>query len=189
MEFKKLCIGAGLVLASTVSMAEMPEFGAQIGYASGGDKLATATFMDGSTESLYAGSGFTIGAFLTAPISAESDIDWKLAINYLNDSIDAANGEISFSRFPIDALVIKNFEKFKLGGGITYHLNPTLDLDTPSYNEKTDADNALGFILEGSYMLTRDVDLGLRYTNIEYDFKNAPAFDGSHVAINLAVTF
>lgn len=76
-----------------------------LGLAGGGDDLIEATYTNGNTDTLSAGSGvsFTLGASLT-PLWIADAIGFGLggSFGYKVDSIDASNGSIELSRVPID---------------------------------------------------------------------------------------
>jgi hypothetical protein len=81
-------------------------FGA--GFALGGEKLATVTFSNGSTDDLRAGEGFIAdleGA--VTPLWSGDSVGFGAggAVGVKYRSIDAANGSISLLRFPVLAFV------------------------------------------------------------------------------------
>lgn len=177
-------------------------FGAQIGYGSGGDVLFTGVYEDGSTDTLKAGSGTFMGGTMTMHLGGV--LYTKFGLSYLNDDIPASNADISFSRFPVDLLLVGRFEKFSLGVGITYHLNPdlTTELDNETTHYSYSIDNTQGIIAEANYRIIDKrfaLDVGLRYTQIDYDvsysyFGNesgSGAFnsDGSNVALTVGAAF
>jgi hypothetical protein len=194
MKFTKMVLAASLIAGASFANASETKLGIQGGYASGGDTLATINFTDGSSETLKAGSGILIGVFTIAPLS-DNGVALKLAANYLNDSVTATNGEVTFTRLPIDALVLKQMNKWQVAAGLTYHLNPQYK-STFDSNEKIDADNALGLLLEANYQVyskgedSLSINIGARYTNIEYTFDGVTkSYDGSNLAITAGITF
>ena len=80
----------------------------------GGDELATVTFTSGSTESVDAGAlldlkiGFEY--FLTG-----HQFSLQSTIGYHFDSVDAQNGDLSFSRMPIDIIGFVNRGSHRFG--------------------------------------------------------------------------
>lgn len=194
MRLTKIALAASLIAGASFAIASETKIGIQGGYASGGDTIASITYTNGSSETLKAGSGISIGAFTIVPLS-DNDVALKLAANYLNDSITASNGEVTFTRLPVDALVLKKLNKWQVAAGLTYHLNPQFK-STFDSGERVDADNALGLLLEANYQLyskgedSLAINIGARYTNIEYNFDGVTKnYDGSNLAITAGIIF
>jgi len=195
MRLTKLASAASLMAVASISWAsDDVKLGIQGGFSDGGDTLATAYFTDGTSEEIKAGSGLLIGAFTIVPLS-NNGIGLKLAANYMSDSITAGNGELTFTRLPLDALVLKQVNKLQVAAGLTYHLNPEYE-STYSSGEQVDADNALGLLLEANYQIynknkdSLSINIGARYTNIEYKFNGVTKkVDGSNLAITAGVIF
>ena len=192
MKVTEIALAASLIAGTSFANASDTKFGIQGGYASGGDTLATVNFTDGSSESLKSGSGISIGAFTIIPIS-DNGVAIKLAANYLHDSVTATNGEVTFTRLPLDALVLKQMNKWQVAAGLTYHLNPLYE-STFDSGSKVDADNALGLLLEANYQVYSNdslaLNIGASYTNIEYSFVGVTKkYDGSNFAITAGLSF
>lgn len=192
MKFTKMALAASLIAGASFANASDIKYGLQIGYANGGDNI---------NGDLDAGNGIQVGIYSIVPLSIQG-LSIKVAANYIkkDDSFkDNSNDyDNEFTRMPIDLLLIKQLEKFQLAAGITYHINSTYkftDNIDPEENGTTDADNALGLLLEANYQVYRNdslaVDLGLRYTNIEYKFKDEDStkFNGSNVAFVAGLSF
>lgn len=187
-----LTLVAGAVSAN--ASADSNKLGIQGSYANSGDTLATVTFTDGSKETLKAGAGFSIGLYTILPLSNEG-IALKLAANYLTDAVLATNGEVRFTRLPLDALILNEVGKWQIAAGLTYHFKPQYE-STFNSGENIDAESALGLILEANYeFYSKDdqslsANIGGRYTNIEYSFNGvSKKYDGSNFALTVGVTF
>lgn len=157
------------------------------GFDFGGDTIASAP-IDGEIVDVNANEGIFVGAglaiFNTArTLSTEITLSWKFT------GIFAENGDIEFTRFPVDALVFYNFAKARIGAGATYHLNPEVeasDAGVPYVGNGTGRekyDDALGFLVQVDWRIAEKVALGLRYTSLEYELANsgAPAVDASGI--------
>lgn len=199
MSVKKILLTSSLLalpfLAAADDASERDlKFGFQFGLASGGETLAKFEFEDGSTEEIKAGSGLILGMSLQTPLApnASFPLDGKLSFSYMFDTVDAENGDASFKRFPLDMLLLSRKENISFGGGLTYHLNPSLSIDAPGLDQSFDFDDALGFKIEANYVFpsssTTSYSLGLEYTEIDYEFRGV-SFDGSGFSLMLKSSF
>jgi len=186
----KAVIGLVLMVIAAVPVASLAADVrpvVRIGIDFGGDKLAGATFTNGSTDTIKAGELIYLGAGLSV-ITDSKDIEVEATLSYKNDSINASNGKIDWTRFPLDALVFYRMPKFRMGGGLTYHLSPKLSGSGVASNINGNFDDSLGFLLEGDYLVTQKVNVGLRYTNIKYKIGGA-SIDGSSIGITAGYRF
>jgi hypothetical protein len=136
------------------------------GYDTGGDKLVTVTFLNGETDSIRANEGFYAGGGFSV-LNDSKDIEFlgTLAIKY--SSITASNGDVTFTRLPLDLLAFYRWQSFRLGGGLTYVINPKVKSSGIPGNANATLDNAAGVVVQGDYLLGR-VAIGLRYTALDY---------------------
>lgn len=167
----------------------------KVGYDFGGETLATVTFTDGSTQSIKANQGFYLGGGASILLTNPKDIEVEVALSYKEDSITAANGEVKFTRIPLDALVFYRFpEHFRVGGGLTYHLNPKLSTSGVVGNINVNFDDALGWVLQAEYLLpprssrTPKMTVGARFTMIDYETNGATA-KSNGVGITFSIGF
>jgi hypothetical protein len=154
----------------------------------GGDKLAGATFTNGSSDSIKAGELLYFGGGISI-LADSKEIETELTISYKFDQINASNGDIKFTRYPLDALVFYRFPKFRLGGGLTYHLNPKLSSSGAGAGAgNAKFDDSLGLVLQADYLITQKLSVGGRYTSVKYKVGGA-SFDGSAVGVTFGMTF
>ena len=59
------------------------------------------------------------------------------------------------------------FPKLRLGGGVTYHLNPDLSGSGVISGLDVSFNNALGTLLQADYRITDKMNLGARYTTLD----------------------
>jgi hypothetical protein len=155
------------VVASTVPVAShavdvrpVVVFGLEFG----GEEIASTT----SGGTFKANELFSLGAGASF-LNDTKDIEVQVTLAYKYGNLDASDGSISFTRFPLDALVFYRFPKFRVGGGLTYHLNPKFSADgTAKPLDGFKFDNALGVVLQADYLFTEKASIGLRYTNLDY---------------------
>ncbi|MDH4188935.1 MAG: hypothetical protein OEW21_01845 [Betaproteobacteria bacterium] len=139
----------------------------KVGADFGGDKLATATFSNGQVQDIRANDGFFIGGGASI-LNDQRDLEAEISLTVKVDSIKASNGELVWSRTPIDALFFHRIPGARVGGGLTYHLGPELKGSGAAGNIFTKFDNALGVIAQGDYSISEQHQLGLRYTRLTY---------------------
>lgn len=154
-------------------------------YDFGGDTLATPVFTNGETESVRANEGLLLGAGLSL-INAAGNIETEIALSYKIGGSSAENGDIEFSTMPLEALVFHRWSHVRAGGGVTYHMSPKLEVSGAGSNfaSNTKYDDALGFVVQVDYRITERMNVGARYTVIEYDQQNSnQSFDGNSFGI------
>ncbi len=189
MSIKALCSRSACALAlfSSVSFAQAASFVLEAGLHDGGDDLLTATFTNGDSETLEAGGlySFSLGGAFDISTNVES----RITIGIKEDSITASNGDVKFTRYPIDALFLYKLDNWRLGGGITYHLSPEVSGSGVVTVLDGDFDDALGFLLEADYMFD-SFYTGMRFTFIDYELSSTGAeADGNSVGIVIGAQF
>jgi len=133
----------------------------------GGDTLVTVVFTDGSRESIKANELLSLGAGVSI-VNQAGDIEAEVSLSYKFALISASNGDVTFSRWPIDALVFYRLPELRLGGGLTYHINPKLSGSGVASGLDASFDDALGLLLQADYRVTPKINLGIRYTSLDY---------------------
>lgn len=156
---------AGPIASQAFEIRPMVKLGAEFG----GDTLVTVNVTGGSssTKSIKAGQGVFLGGGVSV-LNDARDIETEVSISYKFSSINANNGDIDFSVFPLDALVFYRMPHVRLGGGLTYHMSPTLQGSGAAGGLEADYDNALGVVLQGDYTFVRRFAVGLRFTHVNY---------------------
>jgi hypothetical protein len=125
----------------------------------GGDKMLTVVFDDGDTQDIKANDGFYLGGGF-AVIDAARRMEYHLTAAFKYGVIAAENGDVEWTRFPLEALVFYRFPRIRVGGGLTYHVSPTVETSGA---------------------------VGGRYTILEYDAKDA--FSGSAKSNGFGISF
>lgn len=131
----------------------------------GGDQLAEV-FTSSGSESVDAGELYTLG--IGVALDLAPDLESRITVGIKEDGVFADNGDVTFTRYPIDVLILRRTGNWKIGGGITYHLSPEFTASTVSTFDQAKFEDALGFLLE----LDRELGpayIGGRLTFIEYD--------------------
>lgn len=161
---------------------------AEAGLHFGGDTMVTVHNEDGSSDSLKAGEELSLAAGvafqLSDSIAAVVSFGMKKEVVYPDD------GAIIFTRYPLNALLLYTSNKWRLGGGLTYHMNPVYKVDTETHQETMEFSNAPGLLLDVRYFVFEEVYIASRYTWIEYEVENDPAgrrYDGNSIGILVGV--
>jgi Outer membrane protein beta-barrel domain len=185
MTMKRVLLVLALAWPAHMLAADVRPF-VKAGYDLGGDKVAEVVFTDGDSESIKANEGFYFGGGASIVTDAGTQ-EIELSISYKVGSVNGSNGDVEFRRFPLEALWFYRFAKVRLGGGLTYHLNPELDgSGVVGGGLDVKFDDALGLVLQGDYRFGEKLTIGLRYTNLEYKVSGASA---KAKADGLGVTF
>lgn len=131
------------------------------------------TFTNGETDSIKANEGAYLGGGV-AIFSDAKDWEYHITLAYKFTMIDAENGDIEFTRMPLEALAFYRWQRVRAGGGLAYHINPKIEGSGVAGGLDIKFKNALGAIVQVDWLITENVALGGRYTLLEYDAK-APA--------------
>jgi hypothetical protein len=136
------------------------------GYDAGGDKVATVTYTSGKSDSIGANEGLYAGGGVSV-LNDVGNVEFLGTLSVKYQALHADNGDIQWTRVPLDALVFYRRPSFRLGGGLTYAINPRVKGSGAASNVEMTLDNAAGVVLQGDYLIER-VSLGLRYTILDY---------------------
>ncbi len=168
-----------------------------LGLTYGGDNIFTATTTTGDNKNVKGGGIIQFGLgglyqFESAPIAL------MLSANYHADSVTASNGDLSFHRYPIEALsYYTGIERFRLGGGVRIVNSPEASRTINGTTDKIVFDNATGYVAELGYQLAQNSWVNFRYVSEKYQGKThttttgtsipmtgAKPYDGSHFGVN-----
>ncbi len=164
------------------------DFVGEVGIHFGGDTMVTVNNTDGSTDSLKAGEELSLSAGVTFAIS--DAMDFIMTFGIKKEVVFPDDGAISFTRYPLNLLLLARSGNWHYGGGLTVHMNPIYKVDTDTQKETVDFKNAPGALLDIRYTVFDGVFVAGRYTYIEYEVENDPAgttFDGSSIGILVGV--
>jgi hypothetical protein len=201
-------LGLALLATSNFSVFanndEETPFSASVfaGIATGGEKLANIEYDNDTSDSIKAGGGLVIGAGLNYSL----DENWSIQSNmgYFFDTDNAENADIGITRFTLDVNPYYQInDDFKVGAGITYHINPEFEYDyTNIFKTTTEFDNALGFYVTLGYELqSLNSWIELRYNAIDYtvsniklssvnmDITDTPTIDANSLMLNYFYSF
>lgn len=189
-----------LVASMMLAMAQLPlasqANGLVLGMelSGGGDDIAVMT----SGETIKAGELFYFGAGYNYSLSSDNTLFLRSMLGFKFVNINARNGDLAFTRFPLDFTFIKRLGAFSLGVGPSYHLSPSYDGTIDLISSKINFDNSLGLLVQGSYYFSQQTELGVRFTSIDYkasapivlpDGKVTNELNGNSLGIFLMTSF
>ena len=170
----------------------------QMGYDFGGKTLATVNHEYEGINKIRAGQGlnFDVGAVIDDP---NGNLQLQFLVGYRFDREDASNGHVTWDVIPFTALAMFKSQRWKFGGGVTYHLNPSLEGSFSGYENgkyfkdsvDDEYESAFGGIAQIQYMATDSLAIGIKGTFIEYKLKSDPNYiaQGNSVGINFSYMF
>jgi Outer membrane protein beta-barrel domain len=161
-----------------------------MGFTFGGDKLYTADFTDGSSDTVRAGGIFTL--YGGVEFRATDALAIQATAGYHGDSTRAAtNGSIRFGRYPVDVLALYSVtDKVRLGGGVEFVNSPKLSGRGVVGDFNVRFNNTAGVVLEGEYLFTRNFGMKARAASIKFKADGASnKIDGSYGGLLLNYYF
>lgn len=183
-----------LLTAVTLGIAAMSAAHAQdglkprwllgVGVAGGGDTLAHVTFTDGSSQNVTAGGGGTI--YAGAEFRTSDVVSFQTTLGYhFRTTAAASNGDVTFSRWPLDLLGFYQVnDKFRLGGGAQIELSPKLKGSGVASNIQEDFSTATGAVLEGEYLFTPAIGMKVRYVAVKFKpSSGGQSANGNHAGL------
>ena len=181
------------------AMAPQDQVGAILGAALtfGGDKMAeyNVSYYGGgsSNEDIAAGERFYLfgGVYFQHNDTPDLAYGAQVTVGWLFNDITAKNGSISLDRYPLELIPYLKFDHLRFGIGVTKHTNIKFK-DDAVYHFTSTADDATGTVVLMEYMFDNHVSVGVRWVDIEYEFKDSygsTTFDASHVGIGVNYLF
>jgi hypothetical protein len=167
-----------------------PVFG--FGLTGGGDAVLSqpVQYSDGTTDQLYAGTGIHI--FGGIEYQAVQGLFWRTTLGYHFDSTaPATNGEISFSRFPLE-LTLHTYiaPDLTIGAGLRKSLGVSVTGTGAVSDVNYSMDSNTGWLIQGEYELNSDISLALRLVRETYRVRSTLLdLDAGHVGAYLNFVF
>ncbi len=155
----------------------------------GGDRLATAEYEDGGEIDIRAGSMLSLYAGMEYAVSPELAL--QATVGYHVDNATADNGDIRFSRYPVELLALyKVSPTWRIGGGARFVNSPKLSSSGAGYIGNFKFDNTVGAVLEAEYATSPKWGVKVRYVAEKYEEKvSGGKTDGNHVGVLLNYYF
>ena len=192
---KKHLIGAAVALAAVCSAHAADtgssfKFLAGVGVAAGGDTLATVQFTDGTRQNVKAGGGGTF--YAGGEYRGHDKFSIQATLGYhFQTTAAASNGDVTFSRIPVDLLAFYHLsDKLRIGGGLQVVNSPRLKGTGVANNIDMDFDTATGAVLEGEYLFTPSLGMKVRYVSQNYtETGTSNSANGNHLGLLLNFHF
>jgi hypothetical protein len=149
----------------------------------GGDKLATARFVNGDEYNLHAGSIFAMTAGIDYRVTEQ--FSFQGTIGYHVDDATAKNGSIKFQRFPIELLAYYHLSPaWRIGGGARYLTNAKLTSSGAADIGDYEFKNTLSGVVEGEYLIGRHAGVKVRYVVEKLEEKHyGDKFKANHLGV------
>jgi hypothetical protein len=149
----------------------------------GGDRLATATYTDGGSVTLHAGSLLALLAGVDFRVN--KDFSMQGTVGFHVDDAGAKNGSIKFQRFPIELLAYYHPNaQWRVGAGARYASSPKLKGSGVGSGVYGKFDNAVGAIVEAEYFYSERMGVKMRVVSEKYKFAyTGESVDGNHVGL------
>ncbi len=190
-----------LTLVVTSAFAQQPasKFGfvGVVGGNYGGDTLVSGNYSNGDSYSIKAGKGLMVAGGLTYAVNPAVDVQGT--IGYERDSTNATNGQIKFTRTPMEVLGFYNFNDgyFRLGMGLRHVSGAHLSSSGVAANVgSADYDASTGTVLEAQFLGKKStgqkVRLGLyvRYVAEKFTSQSShKTVSGNHMGLGLAAYY
>lgn len=197
---KHICLVV-LALAATATFAQQTSsklgFVGALGANFGGDTLVSGNYSNGGSYSIKSGKGLMLAGGVTYAV--DPTIDVQATIGYENDSTNASNGEIKFTRTPMEVLGFYNFnDAYRLGLGLRRACGAHLSSSGAAASVGSeDFDASTGAVLEGQYLFgqkntERKARFGLYARYVAEKFtsqKSSKTVSGNHIGLGVVTYF
>jgi len=164
----------------------------EFSFESGGDTLISAeqhSIYGPYDRDLDVGGGAKLAIGVHNIFGENNDRSLILSLGYLQNSIDASNGDADYDTVTFDAIYGFHFNSHRLGIGATYHIGPEYKEDIDGFPSLTvEFDDAPGLIIQYTYAYTPAFQFGLRLTEMDYEVGDV-TLDASSAGIFLAYTW
>ncbi|MES2016472.1 MAG: hypothetical protein V4484_08240 [Pseudomonadota bacterium] len=187
---KKIIIAIALAMATlgtaqaqTDAPAAQPmRFMVGMGLTGGGDRLGTAHYISGYDASIHAGGAIDFNAGIDYRINSAAS--FQGTVGYHSDRASARNGDMHFSRIPMELLAYYNFHpQWRIGAGVRYVSNAAFRSSGAAYAGNIDYKNTVSPLIEAEFMM-KHWGFKARVVNEQYEEKlTGKKVDGDHVGL------
>lgn len=156
------------------ALATTFELGGGVGadFNAGADTLLVLEFDDGDTQDIKAGNGLSLfasgGAVFFDQYQHRLETTLSLGLK-MSTMQPAENADLSFLRFPLEALAFYRNDDwhFRVGGGPVLHMGNSLTGSGALSDLDVEMKSALGGVVQADFVID-DWFVGMRYTALSY---------------------
>ncbi len=178
---------AALALVGLASGAQAEEtkplnFYGIFGVTAGGDTLYTAYYTNGDSVDVRGGGLVQFGGGIDYHFNEQFSL--QFGINYHVDRASANNGDITFSRWPVELIAHYSFnDSWRIGAGARFVNGAKISgSGVASGISDLKADNTVGAVLEGEYFFNPHFSVKVRGVSEKYQFPGAAhKANGDHI--------
>jgi hypothetical protein len=155
---------AGL-LALTVTRPAWAELYLEAALEGGGDTLARSSLDD----EVNAGGGMKLAIGMQAWMDEAGTGSMRFSVGYQWDDVSGGNGSAEIETLTFDAVYLINSGPHSFGIGAVWHASPRYSAMVNGARSTIDFDDAVGPVLQYGYRLSPGLELGLRFSDLEYE--------------------
>ncbi len=144
-------------------------------------QIAPGSAFDQVFKDKIEAGGYYRGSF-GAEFPVAENLTFSAAIGFLYDEITGELGDgtgdayISFRTTQIDFIGFYSYKRHRIGLGGSFHYNPKFDYKETGNGFQMHGvyrfSNSIGAVIQYDYLVSKNTTMGIRYTNISYDFEN-----------------
>ena len=177
---------ATLGAAQAQNVAQAPEtkqmrFLVGMGLTGGGDTLVTATYNNGDDVDIRAGQMIAFNTGIDYRVTPE--FSFQATIGYHTDRASAKNGDLSFTRIPMELLAYYNVnQQWRIGGGARYVSSTKLSSSGAASIGNFEFKNTLSAVAEAEYLSGPNWGFKVRLVNEKFEYKvGGGKVDANHI--------
>jgi hypothetical protein len=170
------------VLAQQSDRNSIAKFLIEGGIEYGGDEILKVFFTNGEDQTMRAGQGGYVAVGGQLQFSSVKQLMLRASIGIKYNTTAANNANIRLTRLPLNLTPYwKINEDFRLGVGVTTHINPSLKLD--GFGPDVAFTSTVGPRFEFGYKW-----IALTYTAISYEDETGESFSASSIGASISLT-
>ena len=130
----------------------------------GGDTLARSSLDD----ELSAGGGIKLAIGAQNWLDDAGSSSLRFSVGYQWDDVSGRNGSAELDTMTFDAVYLINSGPHSFGVGAVWHASPRYRATVDGITTSVDFDDAIGPVLQYGYRFSPGLELGFRFSDLEY---------------------
>lgn len=186
---KPLVLASVLALGSASVAASPFKFVLGLSGGGGGDELVEVSYDNGETDTISAGGGVQFFGGFEYQLDS-IPLALQFTVGYHTDSTSASNGEVSFTRVPLEGLALWQLnESVRLGGGLRLATGAELSSSgAASYIGNYSFDSKPGVVLQAELTFSERSSVYLRGVMEKFDYQGV-SYSGNHIGLGFSFRF